>query len=80
MSPRRCRLPVLTLAVLVVLSAGEAHAYVDPGSGSVFLQVLIAGLLALGFTIKTFWGNLKRRVTGIFSRSHKAPDDGQDPS
>jgi hypothetical protein len=80
MSLRRCLLHVLAAAVLIGLTVDDAQAYVDPGSGSVLLQVLIAGLLAVGFTIKTFWGNLKRRVSGIFSRSHKAPDDDQDPS
>jgi len=81
--PSRRRIAWRTTTGILVLSllfVAPAHAYVDPGSGSVLLQVLIAGLLAVGFTIKTFWGNLKRRVTGIFSRSSKAPDDGQDPS
>lgn len=78
--PRRAGLAVLIAIALVGTAVREAHAYVDPGSGSVLLQVLIAGLLAVGFTLKTFWGNIKNRVTGIFSRSSKAPDDDQDPS
>jgi hypothetical protein len=80
MSPRRLLLHAMIVGLLVELVGTDVQAYVDPGSGSVLLQVLIAGLLAVGFTIKTFWGNLKRRVTGLFSRSHKVPDDGQDPS
>lgn len=71
-------LPILATCLLLI--ATEAHAYIDPGSGSVLLQVLLAGLLAVGFTIKTFWGNLKSRVTGLFSRSKRPADDDSDPS
>ena len=65
---------------LLLFVAQEAHAYIDPGSGSVLLQVLIAGLLAAAFTLKTFWGNVKRRIVGLFSRSNRtADDDPQSP-
>jgi len=33
--------------------------YLDPGSGSVILQVLIAGLLAMGVFFRVFWQKLK---------------------
>jgi hypothetical protein len=70
----------LALVACLLLIASEAHAYVDPGSGSVLLQVLLAGLLAVGFTLKTYWGNLKRRVSALFSRSNRPTDDDSDPS
>ncbi len=33
--------------------------YLDPGSGSVLLQVLIAGLLGLGVFFRLFWQRIK---------------------
>ncbi len=33
--------------------------YLDPGSGSVILQVLIAGLLAMGVFFRVFWQKIK---------------------
>lgn len=71
-------LPIL--ATCLALIASDAHAYVDPGSGSVLLQVLLAGLLAVGFTLKTYWGNFKRRVAGLFSRSNRPTDDDSESS
>lgn len=45
-------------------SAARALAYLDPGSGSYLLQLLIAGALGLGFAMKMFWG----RIRGFFLR------------
>ena len=50
-------------------------AYLDPGSGSYILQLLIAGLLGAGFAIKSYWRNIK----SFFSRSStKNSDPEQD--
>ena len=32
--------------------------YLDPGSGSLFLQLLIATLVGAGFLINCFWGRI----------------------
>jgi hypothetical protein len=42
------------------------HAYLDPGSGSFLLQLLIAALLGGLFLLKAYWGKISaffRRVT-----------------
>ena len=36
----------------------EAHAYLDPGTGSIILQGIIAGIAVAWFTIKTYWYKL----------------------
>ncbi len=41
------------------------HPYLDPGSGSILLQVLIGGLLGAAFLVRAFWG----RIKGLFKRS-----------
>jgi hypothetical protein len=35
-------------------------AYLDPGSGSFILQVLIASLVGIGFTIRAYWGKIRK--------------------
>ena len=35
-------------------------AYLDPGTGSMVLQVLLASLLGCAMTIKLFWHKIKR--------------------
>jgi hypothetical protein len=41
------------------------RAYLDPGSGSILLQILIGAILGLGFIVRAFWG----RIKGFFQRS-----------
>ncbi len=69
----RPRVPRLLLALVVshLLAPPAAHAYIDPLSGSVLLQALIAGALGallsikkVGFAVKAFFARLKKRITG----------------
>ncbi len=57
--------PFIALGILVVPST--AHAYIDPGTGSVIIQAIIGGVVAVGFFLKTNWLRVKqlvRRVSG----------------
>jgi hypothetical protein len=44
--------------------ASSGLVYLDPGSGSILLQMLLAALLGLGVAVRLFWG----RIKNIFSR------------
>jgi hypothetical protein len=46
------------------LYAGPAAAYVDPGSGSLLIQLLLGGLAGLGVMLKLFW----HRVVSVVRR------------
>jgi len=48
------------------------RAYLDPGSGSFILQLLLASLLGLGFVIKSYW----KKIVRLFKRQ---PDETQEP-
>ena len=50
---------------------GSDNAYLDPGSGSYLLQLLIAGLLGSIFVIRASWS----RIIGFFNRSDKKEED-----
>lgn len=41
-----------------------AHAYVDPGSGSVIVTTVLGLVAAVGYTFRKFFYNLKRKVFG----------------
>jgi hypothetical protein len=38
--------------------------YLDPGSGSMLIQIIIAALLGAGVAIRVFWKNIKAFFTG----------------
>lgn len=44
---------------LIIVFASPAHAYLDPGTGSLIFQGLIAGVLALGVSIGIYWQRFK---------------------
>ena len=57
---------ILTIFVLYMFE-NEALAYLDPGTGSMILQVVIAAFVAVGIYIKLFWHKLKN----IFIKKNK---------
>jgi hypothetical protein len=42
------------LCILLILSQG-AHAYIDPGSGSYFLQIALSVFLGTIYTVRVYW-------------------------
>ncbi len=48
-------------------------AYLDPGAGSMILQMILAGVLGLSYTIKLYWRRIVR-----FVRREKEPEDPVD--
>lgn len=63
----------LRIACSVLLLSGifssEAHAYIDPGSGSVLLQLILGGIAGIGVVAKLYWGRAKDRYRSLFSKS-----------
>jgi hypothetical protein len=50
-------------------------AYLDPGSGSLVIQILIATLLGLGVALRASWGKIKGIFKGEKSRRKDDPDE-----
>ena len=49
---------VLTTLALLTLWPRLVFAYLDPGSGSMLLQVLLGGVVGLIVIVKLYWNNL----------------------
>jgi hypothetical protein len=52
-------------------------AYLDPGSGSFILQLLIAAILGGIVAIRAYWGRIKNFIRGIFSSNGKEQEEGE---
>ena len=64
--------PILILVSITVfwfllVSTIPAYAYLDPGSGSMLLQVLLGGVAALAVILKFYWN----RFLSLFRRVKK---------
>ncbi len=67
---RAARLAFLLLLVLPWVAAPKtAEAYLDPGTGSILLQIIIGGVAGLGVVGKLYW----HRLRGLLGLDKKEP-------
>ena len=55
----------IVLLALFGIHIQSAYAYIDPGTGSMVIQVLIGTLVGLGIAIKVYWYKLKEKFMRI---------------
>jgi hypothetical protein len=55
---------LLVLSFVLILFIRNSEAYIDPGSGSYVLQLIVASFFAIVFTLKVFWRNIKAFFSG----------------
>lgn len=60
---------------VVVVSSRNAYGYIDPGTGSFIIQIVIAGLVGSLFFLKIFWGHVKRFLSMIFTGHRRSGDE-----
>jgi len=68
MSSQSWRRAVVT-AVMIGLLAAPAHAYLDPASGSMLVQLVLGGAAGLAIAVRLLW----RRLTRLFGRRDAPP-------
>ena len=67
---------VLFFAGLLCALPTAALAYIDPGTGSYLIQLLVAGFVAVSFTTKIFWKRISKFVsTKIFKKNRPADEE-----
>ncbi|MBK6735631.1 MAG: hypothetical protein IPG61_16455 [bacterium] len=69
------RLLALVLITGSLLAPRPAHAYVDPGSGSLVIQGIIAAVVGVGLTLRLYWRRIRRLFTGRSSRDDESDAD-----
>tara|TARA_B100000686_G_scaffold229008_1_gene236389 strand:+ start:2073 stop:2264 length:192 start_codon:yes stop_codon:yes gene_type:complete len=56
----------ISLLVILISSSlfiSDAYAYIDPGSGSLILQMILGALVGAGIAIKVYWFKLKEKFS-----------------
>ncbi len=70
----RTLLLIALVALTAVLAAPRADAYLDPGTGSILLQSIVAAVAAVAVALRLYWTRLK----SLFGR-RQAPDTEEKP-
>lgn len=55
---------ILMVATMGLLLSKEAHAYLDPGSASLWVQGIVAAVAAVAATARIWWGHIKSKFKG----------------
>ena len=57
----------LYFVTLIIFFSTDAYAYLDPGTGGLIVQILIASLLSIG----VFFKNIKNKILELFKKKVK---------
>ena len=61
---------LLFIYILLIPSA-NAHAYLDPGTGSLILQAILGAVAAIGAYITLYWRKFKNFIDKVFKMKKK---------
>ena len=57
---------VLWTYVFSIIPSKNVYAYLDPGTGSYFFQMIIASVIGGLFALKMFWIKIKEFIKNLF--------------
>jgi len=63
------------LIALIITISSNVNAYIDPATGSMIFQALIASFMAFLFILKTYWGKIKNYFGEIRSKDKDNNND-----
>ena len=66
--------PLISPLIALILPLVGTRPYLDPGSGSFILQILIATLVGSLFLIKAYW----KKIKAYFKKTSSKEDDGEE--
>ena len=60
-------IPRITLVLPALFFSGlfvsDAYAYIDPGTGSAAIQILIGALAGIAITLKLYWYKIREKLS-----------------
>jgi hypothetical protein len=56
-------------AACLLAAAAPAHAYLDPTTGSILLQGLLAGLAGVVVVLRLYWARVKAFFRNLFGKA-----------
>ena len=66
--------------IVAAANSAAVFAYLDPGTGSIILQGLLAGIAAVVAAGSVFWHRIKSRFTSLFPRKKSPATDSTQAS
>lgn len=67
----------MIIAILLFLIPVNAYAYLDPGTGSFIIQLIIAAIAGVSFSAKIYWNKIKTKFIHLLSKFFKHEKNGE---
>jgi uncharacterized protein HemY len=68
---KNCLKMVLLLAAIAMIFPQYAYSYIDPGTGSYVIQIIIAAFVAVSFMVKVYWLKIKKFFRRLFFKTEQ---------
>lgn len=59
---------LVSVVIVLAIFPRYSYAYLDPGTGSYIIQILLASFLGMLFSVKIFWVRIKEFFQKTFGR------------
>ena len=59
---------IVYIFLFTIMFFDSAYAYLDPGSGGVIIQMIIAFIAAIGATLSFYWSKFKVFLNKLFKK------------
>ena len=56
---------IFGISLLHLFTISDAYAYIDPGTGSLVIQVIVGALVGVGITAKIYWYKINEKISHI---------------
>jgi hypothetical protein len=77
-SSRYVRFLIVVVAWMTIFPP-KAYAYLDPGTGSLIVQSVIAAIAAVGFGLRHYWGRIRAWVHKPRGHQNSSESSSTDP-
>lgn len=65
------------LSFFTLLTPHFTFAYLDPGTGSFIIHIIVGGIVGISYGVRVFWRNIKDGIYYIAGRRTKAEQNSQ---
>lgn len=65
---RLCYLTCVFITTLLLFSANDAYAYLDPATGSMMIQIAIGGIVGALAILKIYFARIKAFIQSLFAK------------
>ncbi len=76
--PQTLSTAALLAVPIIGATTGTAHAYLDPGTGSMILQLLLGGVAGMAVVLKLYWHRVKAMFGRRVAKDTALENDGPD--